>query len=66
MRKLTDNELSIEEFRAYCENALPPSELPLMRRVCGWARSAVREAEADRFSRDLCQALNEGNGSYKP
>ena len=25
-----------------------------------------RAQKADRFARDLCQALNEGDGSYKP
>ena len=63
---MSDDELAIAEFRDYCENTLPVSYLPMMRRVCGWARSAVKSGEADKFARDLCQALNEGNGSYKP
>lgn len=40
--------------------------MSLLQRVEQEIAVLERAAKADRFSRDLCQALNEGDGSYKP
>ena len=44
----------------------PNRAMSLLQEVEGRIEALKRAQKADRFSRDLCQALNEGAGSYKP
>lgn len=44
----------------------PNRAMSLLRDVEERIETLKKAGKADRFARDLCQALNEGDGSYKP